>query len=60
MPVRSIKQSCTLDENILALLDTFRQMTNDCIKIGLEYNASTLKRLCKLCYPALAKYHIIS
>jgi putative transposase len=38
-------------------METFRQMVNDCIRIGLENDASTLKRLSKLCYPTLARYY---
>lgn len=35
-------------------------MTNDCIKIGLDNNASSMKKLCQLAYPKLSKYDIIS
>lgn len=42
------------------MMETFRQMVNDCIRIGLENDASSLKRLSKLCYPFLAKYGIVS
>jgi putative transposase len=35
-------------------------MVNDCLRIGLANDVSTMKRLCKLCYPALNKYEIIS
>lgn len=35
-------------------------MVNDCIKIGLENNVSTMKKLCNLAYCQLAKYDIIS
>ncbi len=41
-------------------METFRKMVNDCIRIGPQNDASTLKRLSVLCYPALAKYDIIS
>lgn len=44
------------------MMETFRQMVNDCIRIGLENNndASTLKKLSRLCYPVLGKYDIVS
>jgi len=42
------------------MMETFRQMVNDCLRIGLANDASTLKRLSMLCYPALARYDIIS
>jgi len=35
-------------------------MVNDCIKIGLENNVSTMKKLCSLAYKQLASYDIIS
>ena len=41
-------------------METFRQMVNDCIRIGLENDASTLKKLSVLCYPSLARYDILS
>ncbi len=42
------------------MMQTFREMVNDCIRIGLDNNASTMKTLSKLCYSALSKYNIIS
>jgi len=42
------------------MMETFRQMVNDCLRIGLENNASTLKKLSTLCYPVLTRYDIIS
>ncbi|MEW6603363.1 MAG: hypothetical protein AB1351_01590 [Thermoproteota archaeon] len=47
-------------EPLLSLMETFRQMVNDCIRIGLDNNASTLKQLSKLCYPKLEDYKIVS
>lgn len=35
-------------------------MVNDCIRIGWANDASTMKRLSKLCYSELARYDIIS
>lgn len=35
-------------------------MTNDCIKIGLDNNVSTMKKLCSISYPKLCRYDIIS
>ena len=42
------------------MMETFRQMVNDCIRIGLVNNISTMKKLCNLAYKQLASYHIIS
>jgi len=41
-------------------METFRQMINDCITIGLENNVSTRIKLTKLCYPRLEKYNVYS
>ncbi|MDE1814896.1 MAG: hypothetical protein KGI05_09585, partial [Thaumarchaeota archaeon] len=37
-------------------METFRQMVNDCIRIGLENNVSNLKNLSVLCYHKLSVY----
>jgi len=58
--IKCVKQHYSPTEEILAAMETFRRMVNDCLRIGLENEASTLKKLSKLCYPALDKYHIIS
>jgi len=42
------------------MMETFRQMVNDCLRAGLTNNVSTVKNLSKLCYPALARHDIIS
>jgi putative transposase len=41
-------------------METFRLMVNDCIKIGLDNNISTMKKLSNLAYRQLAKYDVIS
>ena len=41
-------------------METFRQMVNESIKIGLEHDASTLRRLSSLGYHKLSRYHIYS
>lgn len=40
-------------------METFRQMVNDCIRVGLENKVSTRVKLTKLCYRILA-YNIYS
>jgi putative transposase len=42
------------------MMETFRQMVNDCIRIGLKNNITTMKKLCNLAYRQLANYDIIS
>ncbi|HLQ21318.1 MAG TPA: transposase [Nitrososphaerales archaeon] len=59
--MKSVKQNYEPSEEVLDLLDTFRMMTNDCVRIGLaNHNASTLKRLSLLCYKELSRYRIVS
>jgi len=41
-------------------METFRRMVNDCVSVGLQHDASTMKRLSKLCYSKLTKYDIIA
>ena len=39
-------------------METFRQMVNDCIRIGLENNVSSMKKLCIHSYHRLLPYDI--
>lgn len=48
--IKSIKQSYSPSERILVMMETFRQMINDCIRVGLENNVSTLKSMTRFCY----------
>jgi putative transposase len=41
-------------------METFRQMVNDCIRIGVDNNISTMKKLCNIAYSYLGRYDIIS
>ncbi len=40
------------------MMEIFRNIVNECIRIGLEHNASNLKRLSTLCYHTLSVYDI--
>ncbi|MGI0048430.1 MAG: hypothetical protein ACREAW_02720, partial [Nitrososphaera sp.] len=59
MAVKSVKQSCSV-EPLLPLMETFKSMVNDCIRIGLQHDASSLKKLSNLSYSTLSKYDIVS
>lgn len=59
MPVKSIKQSYN-NHDLLPMMETFREMVNHCIRIGLENNTSTLKKLSLLSYHSLDEYQIQS
>jgi hypothetical protein len=41
-------------------METFSQMVNDCIRIGVDNNISTMKKLCNIAYSYLGRYDIIS
>lgn len=41
-------------------METFRQMVNDCLRLGLEKNVSTRIKLTKLCYHELTRYDVYS
>src|SRR5207245_3204688 len=43
--------------DVLRLLDLFRRMVNDCLRIGLLYDALSLRKLSLLSYNQLARYH---
>jgi putative transposase len=58
--LKSLKQSFQSTPELSQLMETFRHMVNDCIKIGLENNISTMKKLSNLAYKQLADYDIIS
>ncbi|MDE1729108.1 MAG: hypothetical protein KGH81_08040, partial [Thaumarchaeota archaeon] len=60
MPVKSIKQNYVIPDEIMPMLETFRQMVNHCIRIGLENNVSTLRKLSILSYHELEGYDIQS
>ncbi|MEX0764305.1 MAG: transposase [Nitrosopumilaceae archaeon] len=58
--IKSVKQSYTPNQELLELMQVFKKMVNHCIKIGLENNTSTLKKLSSLSYHELKEYHVLS
>ena len=58
--IKSIKQQFQPTPELLKLMETFRQMVNDCIRIGLDNNVSTMKKLSNLAYKQLANYDVLS
>jgi len=58
--VKSIKQQIPENHDMNNMMETFRDMVNHCIRIGLKYNCSTLKRLSLLSYHELHQYDILS
>jgi putative transposase len=57
---KSVKQRFNPDERVLQLMETFRRMTNDCIRIGLAEHKTSLKSLSLACYPELKRYGVPS
>jgi len=58
--IKCVKQFYFPTEGILAMMEMFRHMVNECLKVGLANNVSAMKKLSKLCYSALVKYDIVS
>jgi hypothetical protein len=65
--IKSVKQSLKLSDLreeeassssslLLELMESYRLMVNTCIRIGLETNASSLKKLSTLSYADLKKH----
>src|SRR5438094_10499635 len=56
LAVKSVWQHYTPTRDVLGLLEVFRRMVNESIRIGLANNVSSLRRLSLLSYNHLAKY----
>ncbi|MFZ1076988.1 MAG: hypothetical protein WAN47_06130 [Nitrosotalea sp.] len=57
--IKSIKQTYSNAE-LGTMMDTFKEMVNHCIRIGLENNVSTLKKFSSMFYHELQSYQIQS
>ena len=60
LAVKSVRQNYPLPLEVLKLLDIFRRMIYESIRIGLAYDVSSLRRLSLLSYNQLASYDIPS
>jgi len=58
LAVKVAKQNYIATPEILSLLEEFRNMVNDCIRIGLAENVSSLFALTKKAYHQLARYDV--
>jgi putative transposase len=56
LAVKSVKQNILPPADLLQLLETFRRMVNESLRIGLAYDVYSLKRLSLLSYKQLKKY----
>lgn len=57
---KSVKQRYSPSSEVLELMRNFKAMVNDCIRIGLENNVSSMKRLSLLSYQYLKRYDVCS
>jgi putative transposase len=58
--VKTVQQQYTAVPEILQMLDQFRQMLNDCVRIGVAENVTSLKSLSTKAYNQLATYDVMS
>ena len=58
--IKSIKQDYNPNQELVTMMETFRQMVNHCIRLGIENNVSTLKKFSLLFYHDLSCYQIQS
>ncbi len=58
--IKAVKQLYQPAPELLQLTEVFRQMANDCIRIGLQNDVSTRIALTKLCYRHLERYKVYS
>ena len=57
---KSVWQHYTATSDTLWLLEQFRHMLNDCIRIGLAENVTSLKSLSLKAYRKLSRYDVVS
>ena len=60
LAAKAVQQRYTPDMQLLDLLEEFRHMMNDCIRIGLAENVTSLTSLSTKAYHQLATYDVMS
>ena len=58
--IKSIKQSCHPNPELVSMMETFKETANHCIRLGLESNTSTLTKFSSMFYHELDIYQIQS
>jgi putative transposase len=58
LAVKSVKQGHRASPELLSLLEDFRLMVNDCVRIGLKEKITSMKKLSAACYKQLAAYDL--
>jgi putative transposase len=56
--LKAVKQNYTRSPELLIILNEFRKMVNDCVRIGLAENVTSLKTLSKKAYHQLERYDV--
>jgi len=58
--IKAVQQYYTPGPEVLWMLEQFRQMLNECVRVGLSENVTSLKSLSTKAYPQLATYEVMS
>ncbi len=58
--IKTVNQQIIISLGMLDLMTKFRNMVNDCIRIGLQNNVTSLKTLSRKSYRYLDRYDIVS
>jgi len=58
--LKCVQQRHRVSDEVARLMDVFRCMVNDCIRIGLQENVSSFRALSLKCYPRLKRYDVLS
>src|SRR5919108_2199945 len=58
--IKTVNQQVIISQEIVDLMSKFRNMVNDCIRIGLQNNVTSLKTLSAKSYSYLDRYDILS
>ena len=58
--LKCVQQRSVASGDVADLMGTYRRMVNDCIRIGLQENVSSLKALSLKWYPYLKRYDVLS
>jgi putative transposase len=58
LAIKTVKQNYIATSEVLALLEEFRKMINDCIRIGLSENTTSRNSLSSKAYHQLERYDV--
>lgn len=60
LALKAVKQRYVPTLELLTIMDTFRHVTNDCIRIGFEHNRTSLKSLSSVAYQPTKRISLLS